>query len=235
MNAIEFINVSKNLRYRLAKLIKLVNIQTSFAKNVIKEPWPDNFTSMDGHGDGNNFVRKGFLHNMMASFNAFAHKAVFFKGAYKLFSGDSGKAGHQTVTSIDSRMGLRYSLKACLMPTALMYPVTASLRFAIASSGSSPCDIMSNSGQYTVYPPFDGSGINSAEICNRCIALPPTKSISQHGGAVKPQEVTEQCPKGSVNHKNRNFGSRRRRLPIGYTKNAPITLVAKNVYMVILA
>jgi len=175
----------------LTQFIELVNIQTSFAKNVIKKAKPDNFTSMDRDRNSNSFVRKSPLHNMVASFNAFTNKTVFFKSAHKLFSCNAGKAGHQTVTSIDSRMGLRYSLKACLMPIVLMYPATASLRFIIASSGSSPCDIMSNSGQYTVYPPFDGSEINSAEICNRCIALPPFKSISQYEGAVKAPKIFE--------------------------------------------
>lgn len=84
-----------------------------------------------------------------------------------------GKPRHLMESSTDSRIGWRYSLKACLMPRTFIYPRTASFRFVRALSGSSPWVIISNSGQYTVYPPLCGSGINSAVICKRCITLPP--------------------------------------------------------------
>ena len=163
----------------------MINAQTSFTKNVIKKAEFDNLASMNRDRNGDSFIWKGLLDDVVASFNALAYKVCFFEFAHKFFASDAWQARHQIATSRDSRMSLRYSLKACLMPIVFMYPRTASLRFPIASSGSSPCDIMSNSGQYTVYPPLRGSGISSAEICNRCIVPPPARSIAYRKISVK--------------------------------------------------
>jgi hypothetical protein len=67
-------------------------------------------------------------------------------------------------------------LKAFLTPIVFMYP---EIILVSASSGSSPWLIISNSGQYTVYPPLRESGINSVVSCNRCIISPPRQNITQ--------------------------------------------------------
>lgn len=137
-------------------LLNFFGRDSRFAENMTKQAEFYNF--------------EGFLHNMVAAFYAFADKAIFFKGLDKFFSSYARKPlAHLIETSTVSLMSLRYSLKACFTPTVLMYPRKASRRLAMESSGLSPCVIMSNSGQYTVYPPLLVSGINSAVICKRCI------------------------------------------------------------------
>ena len=162
----------------LAEAVKLVNIQTRLTEDMLKKSELNNFTCMDRYRNSYCFIRKAFLEDVMAAFDSLTHESCFFKFADNFFSSDAWKAGHEIATSTDSRMSLRYSLKAFLIPIVFIYPHTASLRFPIASSGSSPWDIMSNSGQYTVYPPLRESGINSAETCRRCIMPPPAKKYN---------------------------------------------------------
>ena len=88
----------------------MVNTQTSFAKDMLKKSELDNLASMDWHRNGDGFIWKGLLEDMMTSFYTLAYKSVFFKLAHKLFASNARESRHQTETSRDSRMSLRYSL-----------------------------------------------------------------------------------------------------------------------------
>jgi len=158
----------------MQKFMDLIDGKPGFAQDVLAKTGFNDFTGMNRDGDDYLFVRKVFLEDMMASFNSLADKPCLCKGTNHVFACNTGKPRHLMESSIDSRMGCLYSLKASLMPTTLIYPRTASFRFARASSGSSPWVMTSNSGQYAVYPPLFGSGINSAVICKRCVIVFPS-------------------------------------------------------------